>query len=71
MVVKVVNKGLEVRLYPNENMVNVLNHNIGNARFTWNHLLDEYQKINSLFIHHNNKKIKVQHDYFQYYVEYA
>ena len=58
MVVKVVNKGLEVRLYPKEDMVNVFNQNIGNARFVWNHLLDEYQKTYSLFIQHGYTKLK-------------
>ena len=58
MVVKVVNKGLEVRLYPKVDMVNVFNQNIGNARFVWNHLLDEYQKTYSLFIQHGYTKLK-------------
>ena len=58
MVVKVVNKGLEVRLYPKRDMVNVFNQNIGNARFVWNHLLDEYTKTYSLFIQHGYTKLK-------------
>ena len=58
MVVKVVNKGLEVRLYPKGDMVYVFNQNIGNARFVWNHLLDEYQKTYSLFIQHGYTKLK-------------
>lgn len=55
---KVVNKGLEVRLYPDEDMMGVLNQNIGNARFTWNHLLDEYQKTYSLFVQHGYHVLK-------------
>ena len=58
MVVKVVDKGLEVRLYPKGDMVNVFNQNIGNARFVWNHLLDEYQKTYSLFIQHGYTKLR-------------
>ena len=58
MVVKVVNKGLEVRLYPKRDMVDVFNQNIGNARFVWNHLLDEYQKTYSLFKQHGYTKLK-------------
>ena len=58
MVVKVVNKGLEVRLYPKSDRVNVFNQNIGNARFVWNHLLDEYQKTYYLFIQHGYTKLK-------------
>ena len=58
MVVKVVNKGLEVRLYPDEGMVGVLNQNMGNARFVWNHLLSEYQKTYSLFVQHGYTTLK-------------
>ena len=58
MVVKVVNKGLEVRLYPKEDMVNVFNQNIGNVRFVWNHLLAEYTKTYSMFIQHGYTKLK-------------
>ena len=57
-VVKVVNKGLEVRLYPKREMVNFFNQNIGNARFVWNHLLAEYKKTYSLFIQHGYTKLK-------------
>ena len=58
MVCKCVNKGLEVRLYPDGNLVCELNQNIGNARFTWNHLLDEYQKTYSLFRQHGYTRLK-------------
>ncbi len=58
MVVKVVNKGLEVRLYPDKDMVDVLNQNMGNARFAWNHLLAEYQKTYSMFVQHGYTKLK-------------
>ena len=58
MVVKVVNKGLEVRLYPDRDMVDVFNQNIGNARFVWNNLLDEYQKTYSMFVEHGYSRLK-------------
>ena len=58
MVCKSVNKGLEVRLYPGEDMVHKLNRSIGNARFTWNHLLDEYQKTYNLFKQHGYERLK-------------
>lgn len=58
MVVKVVNKGLEVRLYPDGDMADVLNQNMGNVRFVWNHLLAEYQKTYSLFVQHGYTKLK-------------
>ena len=54
----IVNKGLEVRLYPGEDMVHELNQNIGNARFTWNQLLDEYQKTYALFKQHGYQRLK-------------
>ena len=47
-----------VRLYPGENMGNVLNQNIGNARFTWNQLLSEYQKTYALFKQHGYTRLK-------------
>ena len=52
MFLKMVNKGLEGRLYPSEEMVHKLNQNIDNARFTWNQLLNEYQKTYTLFKQH-------------------
>ena len=58
ILMKVVSKGLEVRLYPDEDMVQVLEQNIGNARFTWNKLLDEYQKTYSLFKQHGYTTLK-------------
>ena len=58
MVVKVVNKGLEVRLYPDEDMVDVFNQNIGNARFVWNNLLAEYQKTYFMFVEHGYTRLK-------------
>ena len=34
-----VNKGLRIRIYPNKDMMQKIEQNIGNARFTWNQLL--------------------------------
>lgn len=58
MVVKVINKGLKVRLYPKKDVVDIFSQNIGNARFVWNHLLDEYQKTYSMFVQHGYSKLK-------------
>ena len=55
---KVVNKGLEVRLYPDGDMVGVFNQNIGNARFAWNHLLYEYMEAYSFFVKRGYNKLK-------------
>ena len=56
-VLRIVNKGLVVRLYPDEDMQYKLNQNIGNARFTWNQLLDEYQKTYTLFKQHGYNRL--------------
>ena len=42
-------QGLKVRLYPDEDMETKINQNIGNSRFTWNKLLETYQKTYNLF----------------------
>ena len=55
---KVVNKGLKVRLYPDGDLASKLNQNIGNARFTWNHLLKEYQDTFNLFKQHGYKHLR-------------
>ncbi|MBQ2653816.1 MAG: transposase [Methanobrevibacter sp.] len=55
---RIVNKGLVVRLYPDECMVREFNQNIGNARFTWNMLLEEYQKTYELFKQHGYNRLK-------------
>ena len=55
---KFVNKGLKVRLYPDGDLASALNQNIGNARFTWNHLLKEYQDTFNLFKQHGYKHLR-------------
>ncbi len=47
--VKVVNKGLKVEILPDETKKQVLNQNIGNARFIWNNILARYNYIYMLF----------------------
>ncbi len=47
--VKVVNKGVKVKLYPTSDMKDKIRLNIGNARFVRNHLLKEYQDTFNLF----------------------
>jgi putative transposase len=53
-----VNQGLKVRCYPDEDMVVKINQNIGNARFTWNKLLENYQNTYKIFKHHGYNKLK-------------
>ena len=55
---KCVNQGLNVRLYPDEDMMIKINQNIGNSRFTWNKLLEYYQKTYKLFKFHGYSKLK-------------
>lgn len=47
--VNVVNKGLKVEILPDKKMTQVLNQNIGNARFIWNNLLSRYNYLYMLF----------------------
>ena len=47
--VNVVNKGLKVEILPDKDMTQVLNQNIGNARFIWNNLLSRYNYLYMLF----------------------
>ena len=47
--VKFVNMGLKVVIYPDEDMVSVLEQNIGNHRFVWNKILERYGELYNLF----------------------
>ncbi len=51
--VNVVNKGLKVEILPDNNMMQVLNQNIGNARFIWNNILSRYNDLYKLFSSHD------------------
>ena len=46
---KVVNKGLKLLILPDEDMIHVLEQNMGNARFIWNNLLSMYMEAYMLF----------------------
>ena len=50
--VNVVNKGLKIRIFPDEDMVRVLEQNMGNARFVWNNILARYTELYNLFKFH-------------------
>ena len=47
--VKEINKGLKLEILPNGSMVEVLERNMGNARFIWNNLLGMYFNLYLLF----------------------
>ena len=49
IMVKFVNMGLKVVIYPDEDMVSVLEQNIGNHRFVWNKILERYGELYNLF----------------------
>ena len=48
----VVNKGLKLEFLPDESMIQVLEQNIGNARFVWNNILGTYIELYQLFKFH-------------------
>ena len=52
--VNVVNKGLKVEILPDKNMEQVLNQNIGNARFIWNNMLSRYNDLYEFFSSHHD-----------------
>ena len=41
----VINKGLEIHIYPNEDIIQLIHQYIGNARFVWNNVLERYQEL--------------------------
>ena len=53
-----VNQSLRVTLYPDEDMVTKINRDIGNARFTWYKLVENYQNTYKLFKIHGYSKLK-------------
>lgn len=53
-----VNKGLRIRIYPNTDMMQKIEQNIGNARFTWNQLLQMYNETYRLFKHYGYTKLQ-------------
>ena len=55
---KDVNQGLKVRLYPDDDMETKINQNIGNTRFTWNKLLEDYQNTYKIFKLNGYSKLK-------------
>ena len=50
--VEFVNQGLRLRIFPDKDMVNVLEQNMGNSRFIWNNILSMYIELYFLFQSH-------------------
>ena len=40
-----INKGLEIRIYPDEDIIPLIHQYIGNARFVWNNVLERYSEL--------------------------
>ena len=55
---KLVNKGLKIRIYPNKDMQQKIEQGIGNARFVWNQLLSMYNETYQMFKDHGYSKLK-------------
>ena len=51
--VNIVNKGLRLRIFPDNDIIKVLEQNMGNARFVWNNILSRYNDLYTLFRSHN------------------
>ena len=50
--VKYINKGLKLSIFPDRDMVQAIEQNIGNARFLWNKILARYNELYILFKFH-------------------
>lgn len=48
----VVDKGLNLRIFPDEDMTHVFEQNISNAQFIWNNMLGMYINLYMLFSFH-------------------
>ena len=55
---ELVNKGLRIRIYPNKDMGQKIEQNIGNARFVWNQLLQMYKETYQLFKDHGYTRLQ-------------
>ncbi len=42
---KSINKGLKIRIYPNDDIIQLIHQYIGNARFVWNNILERYNTM--------------------------
>ncbi len=49
----IVNKGLKLVIFPDGDMIDVLEQNMGNARFIWNNMLSMYNELYMLFSFHD------------------
>ena len=55
---QLVNKGLRIRIYPNQDMMQKIEQCIGNARFVWNRLLQMYKETYQLFKDHGYTRLQ-------------
>ena len=53
-----VNKGIKIRIYPNQDMMQKIEQCIGNARFVWNRLLQMYNETYCMFKDHGYTRLQ-------------
>ena len=48
----VVDMGLKLEIFPDDEMISVLEQNMGNSRFIWNQILSRYNELYAMFSNH-------------------
>ncbi|MBR0272262.1 MAG: helix-turn-helix domain-containing protein [Methanobrevibacter sp.] len=48
----IVDMGLKLEIFPDDEMIGVLEQNIGNSHFIWNQILSRYKELYAMFSNH-------------------
>ena len=48
----IVDMGLKLEIFPDDEMIGVLERNMGNSRFIWNQILSRYNELYGMFSDH-------------------
>ena len=48
----IVDMGLKLEIFPDDEMIGVLERNMGNSRFIWNQILSRYNELYAMFSNH-------------------